>query len=195
MRFSASWLIAVGLLVGCSPSNESSGSINAGTQPTAADRQAMIDDRQQRQQLADEVVSGSKSFSEAGCGYSGGEWDDDRTICRCHFFVRKADNTTQEDALAKRLDVMASMASDPTAATATGKEVADKFISDHPEDYRGAMGAAIRAARHDGYLAQADKDKLHQLTVEIPLIGTLPREDQPATTAQPPQQSHLKEVP
>lgn len=174
MRISAGWLLGIILLGSCSPSDEHAGNPNVGPPPTAADRQAMKDDREQRQQLAGEIVSGDKSFFEAGCEYNRGEWDDDRDICKRHFFIGKDDTATQEDALASRLIVMASMASDGTAATTVGREAADKFITDHPEDFRGAMGAAISAVRHHGYLGQADKNRLHQLTVEIPLIGTLP---------------------
>ena len=62
---------------------------------------------------------------------------------------------------------------------ASGRKAADTFLADHPEDYRGAMSSAVGAVRHEGLLGEADKEKVRELSAEIPRTGTL-------STATPP---------
>ena len=154
-------------IAACTPTPEHQGNPNANEPPlTAEQRQQQVDRHKDVRELADEVIHGDKSFEQAGCELRGGDWDDSRLICAREFMISRSDTTsTQDSVLTDRIAALAAQSSDAAACSATGTGAAQSFLADHLRDYRGAVGAAIRACRKAHLLSAMPADKRDQLAV------------------------------
>ena len=152
-------------LAGCAPQQEHQGNPNANEPPlTVRQRQQQADHDKDVRELADEVTHGDKSFEQAGCELRGGDWDDDRLICAREFMIPRSDTkSTQDSILAYRIAALAVQSSDVAECAATATTAAKSFLADHLRDYRGAVGAAIRACRKASLLAAMPAEKREQL--------------------------------
>jgi hypothetical protein len=146
------WLtLSVLLLTGCTETPDTNP--RKSVPPTVSEQQAEADQRKDRRDLADQVVNGDISFENAGCQYRGGDWDEKKEVCDRYFLTQHDQKVTaQSDLLAAKIQALSALTTDPTTAEKEGTDMATAYLTDHPEDYRGALGAAINSLRTDKLL-------------------------------------------
>jgi hypothetical protein len=153
MNMRLQWMVlgALVVLTGCNETPDTNPIKSAPL--TQAERQAQADDRKERRDLADQVANEDISFEEAGCQYRGGDWDDKKEVCDRYFLVpHNQKGAAQSDLLAAKIHGLAAMTMDQATAGTEATETATTHLSFHPEDYRGALFAAIHALRKDKLL-------------------------------------------
>ena len=128
--------------------------------PMLADQKAQEKvDQEQSTDLGEQVISGAKSLDQATGDFDGGEWDWDRQMCLRHFIGGKS--MDQHAALQARIVKFEAMSTEHDAALAAGKDAAETWVKNHPDDYvnaiRHAFGTMKKAKLLPEELHRSDK--------------------------------------
>jgi hypothetical protein len=146
MRRAACNLVLVLSLAACSQPADLNP--NARSPWTKEQQAAAFARSEEARALAKQVEDGEIGLDEAACINRGGDYDFGRDLCERHLVHRKAEaGATQDAILAIRLAELAGISADRQVGAQVCDDAADGWLRDHPEDYLGAVFAAVRSLR------------------------------------------------